>query len=72
MWKTALAVNAYWFPNNYLTIATYMKSQGVNWKEVNPREMLGADYSSSRGYATIAGQVVQPQQQNKGGGGCGV
>ncbi len=72
MWKTALAVNSYWFPNNYLTIATYMKSKGVDWKDVNPQEMLGADYSSSRGYAAIASQIVQPQQQNRGGSGCGV
>ena len=72
MWKTALAVNSYWFPNNYLTIATYMKSKGVDWKDVNPQEMLGANYSSSQGYAKIASQVVQPRQQQTGGSGCGV
>ncbi|MBI5401241.1 hypothetical protein HZB05_00195 [Candidatus Wolfebacteria bacterium] len=72
MWKTALAVNSYWFPNNYLTIATYMKGKGIDWKDVNPQEMLGINYSSSRGYASIASQVVEPQQQNGGGNGCGV
>ncbi len=73
MWKTALAVNSYWFPNNYLTIATYMKNKGVDWKDVNSQEMLGIDYSSSQGYARIASQVAQPQQQSSGGGnGCGV
>ncbi|TSA45198.1 hypothetical protein D4R51_02255 [bacterium] len=74
IWNAALAVNSYWFPSNYLTIATYMKSKGIDWKNVNPQEMLGADYSSSQGYGKIASQVsqiVQPQQQG-GGNGCGV
>lgn len=71
MWKTALAVNSYWFPDTYLTIATYMKNKGVEWKDVNPQEILGIDYSSAQGYAKIASQVVQPQQQ-RGGNGCGV
>ena len=73
MWKTALAVNSYWFPNNYLTIATYMKAKGVDWKDVNPQEMLGFNYSSSRGYASIASQVTEPQQSGgSSGSGCGV
>ena len=72
MWKTALAVNSHWFPNNYLTIATYMKAKGVDWKDVNPQEMLGINYSSSRGYANIASQVTQPQQSGgSSGSGCG-
>ncbi|MDO8585172.1 MAG: hypothetical protein Q7R85_03600 [bacterium] len=72
MWKTALAVNSYWFPNNYLTIAAYMEGNGVDWKDVSPREMLGAKYSSSRGYADIASQVAEPQQRSVGGSGCGI
>ncbi len=73
MWKTALEVNSYWFPNNYLTIATYMKNnKGIDWKNVSPQEMLGANYSSSRGYANIASQVKQPQQLQSSGSGCGV
>ena len=69
MYKTALAVNSYWFPDTYLTIATYMKNKGVAWKDVSPQEMLSAQYSSSSGYRNISSQVVQPQQ-GQGGGGC--
>lgn len=72
MWDTALTVNSYWFPNNYLTIATYMKDKGIDWKNVNPQEMLSSEYSSSRGYANIASQVTQPNSQNAGGSGCGL
>ena len=71
MWKTALAVNSYWFPDNYTTIATYMKNKGVEWKDVNPQEMLGASYSSASGYAKVASQVVVPEQR-QGGSGCGI
>lgn len=71
MWSAALAVNSYWFPDTYLTIATYMKSKGTEWKNVNPQEVLGREYSSSRGYANIASQVTKPEQQNTGeGSGC--
>ena len=71
MWKTALVVNSYWFPDTYLTIATYMKDKGVDWKNVNPQEMLGASYYSAQGYQNIASQVVQPGQQ-RGGNSCGI
>lgn len=72
MWNTALTVNSYWFPNNYLTIATYMKGKGVDWKNVNPQEMLSAQYSSSQGFKNIASQVTQPSSQSAGGSGCGL
>jgi len=72
MWDAALAVNSYWFPDTYMTIATYMKDRGVGWKDVNPQEMLGADYSSAQGYTRIASQVTAPSSSSQGGGGCGV
>ncbi|KKW11546.1 MAG: hypothetical protein UY50_C0011G0022 [Parcubacteria group bacterium GW2011_GWA2_49_9] len=72
MWKTALAVNSYWFPDTYLTIATYMKDKGVEWKDVNPQEMLGANYSSAQGYARIAAQVTAPAASSGGESGCAV
>ncbi|MEK9175757.1 MAG: hypothetical protein AAB795_04200 [Patescibacteria group bacterium] len=88
MWKTALIVNSYWFPDNYLTISKYMQNKGIDWKDVNPQEILGANYSSASGYKQIAAQVTKPkQQQNEGGcsvdtgesstpqrqqGGCGI
>src|SRR3989344_5848482 len=57
LWDAALAVNSYWFPNEYLTIATYMKGRGVEWNDVDPQEVLGADYSSPSGFARIAALV---------------
>lgn len=69
MWKTALVVNSYWFPDTYLTIATYMKGKGIEWEDVSPQEVLGINYSSASGFALVASQVTMPKQQS--GGSCG-
>ena len=71
MWKAALAVNSYWFPDTYLTIATYMKNKNVEWRDVDPEEILGVNYSSGSGYQKIASQVITPSS-SQGGGGCDV
>lgn len=69
MYKTALAVNSYWFPETYLTIATYMQKKGIEWKDVSPKEVLGTNYSSSSGYQNVSSQVTPPEGV-QGGGGC--
>ncbi|MDO8561694.1 MAG: hypothetical protein Q7S05_02605 [bacterium] len=71
MYKAALAVNSYWFPGTYLTMAQFMQDKGVDWKKVSPQEMLGANYSSAGGFRNIASQVSAPSQSG-GGNGCGV
>ncbi len=70
MYKIALQVNSYWFPDTYITVAKYFKSRGREWNRVNPREILGKDYSSATGYQRILTEVEPPQ--NRSGGGCGV
>ncbi len=70
MYKVALQVNAYWFPDTYLTIAQYLESKGVDWGKADPKEILGANYSSGSGYRQIVSQVAAPAK--KSGGGCGV
>lgn len=85
MWDAALKMNAYWFPETYLTIAAYKESKGTKWKDVDPKEVLGADYSSAGGYARLRSEFgsqggtgagggcgVAPVSLPKGGSGCGV
>lgn len=72
MWNTALVVNSYWFPDTYLTIAKYMEGKGIDWKNVNPEEILGANFSSNQGFANISAQVTQPENTQQRGGGCDV
>lgn len=68
MYRVALAVNSYWFPDTYLTIAAYMQQSGISWKDVSPKEMLGRDYSSAGGFANISSKVIMPRGEGSGGG----
>ena len=70
MYRVALIVNSYWFPDTYLTIAKYFQNRGIDWKNINPKEILSSAYSSASGYQQVLSEVepIQPQ----GGGGCGV
>ncbi len=70
MYQTALTVNSYWFPENYLTIARYLQENGQNWDQVKPQEILGANYSSSTGYQNILNKTVPVSP--KPSPGCGV
>jgi len=70
MYKIALQVNSYWFPDTYMTLAKYETSQGIDWKNVDPKKMLSATYSSASGYRAVRSKT-EPVQQS-GGGGCGV
>jgi len=71
MYEAALAVNSYWFPDTYPTIAQFMQDKGIDWNKASPQEMLGANYSSTTGFRNIASQVIAPAQSG-GGNGCGV
>ncbi|TSA45241.1 hypothetical protein D4R52_02835 [bacterium] len=64
MYKNALAVNSYWFPDNYLTIAKFLSRQGISWDRVDSAEILGAKYSSAQGYARILKSVSPAPSSN--------
>lgn len=70
MYKTALAVNTFWFPDNYQTIAQAFAKQGIAWADVDPKKALSAEYSSGSGYANIVAGL-KPKQSG-GGPSCGV
>lgn len=70
MYQYALQVNAYWFPQTYLTVAKYFAEQGISWRDIDAKEVLGYDYSSAAGYQNILSQVEPAKAQ--GGGSCGV
>ncbi|MBI4088464.1 hypothetical protein HY418_03765 [Candidatus Kaiserbacteria bacterium] len=69
MWDAALAVNSYWFPDTYQTIALYKQQKGVAWQNVSPQEVLGFDYSSASGFARVAAEVAP---RSGSGASCGV
>ncbi|MDP3948842.1 MAG: hypothetical protein Q8Q17_02745 [bacterium] len=71
LYKTALAVNSYWFPDTYITIARYMQNNGIDWNSISPKSILGESYSSAQGYARIQ-SLVTPEPSTQPQGGCGV
>lgn len=70
MWQTALIVNSYWFPDSYLTIANYFENQGIAWSEIDPKVVLGKEYSSGSGYQQLLKKTM-PIQLDKNVS-CGV
>jgi len=66
------AFNAYWFPDQYLTLAVYYRQRGTAWEKVPPRELLDRQHSSGSGWKQIDAAVKEesPLLPKGGGGGC--
>ena len=75
IYKKALVLNSYWFPQTYVELATYFKSEkNIDWNKIDPKEVLGGNYSSGQGYLTVNKELQAKGLIPKveGGGGCGV
>ena len=70
MYEAALQVNSYWFPDTYLTLASYFSNKGIPWDKVDPKLVLGSDYSSASGFNRVLTEI-EPVSAS-GGGSCGV
>lgn len=75
IYKKALVLNSYWFPQNYTELAIYFKAKkGIDWSRVDAKEVLGVSYSSGQGARSVNKQLQDEGLLPKveGGGGCGV
>ncbi|MBL7036720.1 hypothetical protein ISR94_02650 [Candidatus Microgenomates bacterium] len=72
MYQVALKVNSYWFPQTYIDLAVYFEEQGQKWNDVDPKLVLGQEYSSGQGYAQTRKKIISLPTPAAGGGGCGV
>lgn len=77
IYKTALAFNSFWFPQNYMETALYFeKVKEQDWEEIDPKSILSKQYSSISGWManvdTVARKIpgLIPTTQN--GGSCAV
>ncbi len=75
MFTAAKYVNAYWFPQQALETALYLKaSRGLDFIRADPRMVVGADYFSGTGaqqvHATLQAKGLLPRSTD-GGGSCG-
>lgn len=75
IYKKALVLNSYWFPQTYVELATYFKElKNTSWDKVDPKLVLGIDYSSGQSSQSINKELAAKGliPQVSGGGSCGV
>lgn len=75
MYKVALRMNRLWFPDTYDIISQYLAEKKSSLLAADPKEILGASYSSAGGYRKILEKFTPKEQDSGGGGGgggCGV
>jgi hypothetical protein len=75
MFTAAKYVNAYWFPQQTLETAIFLKaSKGVDFTHADARTVTGEQFASGQGYgqvhAALQGAGLLPQAPD-GGGSCG-
>lgn len=71
IYNKILGFNSFWFPDSYLSMATYFARQGKTWKSLNAKEILGSRYSTATGASKISNMVGPLPYANPVGGSCG-
>lgn len=71
IYKNLLVLSSYWFPQNYLTAATYFARQGIKWEDIDAKLVLGQEYSSAQGAMALSGKVGPLPYGGQAGGSCG-
>ena len=75
LFTAAKYINAFWFPQQTLELATYFKaSQGLDFAQVDPRQLVGSEFSSASGFQAVHQWLADKGllQQTNGGASCGV
>jgi len=70
MYRVALVVNSYWFPETYSAIAQFLQMKGFDWRKTEPKDLLGYNFSSASSYQQVLSEL-KPVNQGDGGS-CGV
>lgn len=73
IYKNVLKLNSYWFPQHYITIATYFARAGTPWDKVDAKLVLSGEYSSGQAAGRFTQEVGSlPYEGYKSrGGSCG-
>ena len=70
MYDNALVLNQYWFPDTYANIARYFEGIGEHYADIDPKVILGKEYSSVSGYNFVLSQIKPTN--NSSSGSCSV
>lgn len=71
IYKDLLALNSFWFPQNYVELALYMDKQGTKWQDLDPKLALSSEYSSAQGAARVRQAIQNVPGISTQGGSCG-
>lgn len=71
IYKNVLNLNSFWFPQHYLTMATYFARQGTSWDKVDAKLALGEEYSSGQASGELYKKVGPLPYEGQVGGSCG-
>lgn len=77
LYREALAFNSFWFPSNYIQAGLYWKAvKNVDWEDVDPKVVMGKDFSSGSGARNIQTEVAKipnliPPAPSGSGAKCG-
>lgn len=75
IYRKALYLNSFWFPQTYLDLANYfLVQEKKEWKDLDAKTVLGQKYSSGQGYATVRRKMQEMGilEKQQGGASCGV
>lgn len=64
-------VSPFWFPTQYHHLALYFELRDQEWKDVDPRMVMGNEYSSGGGWKQVNAQLQQQGVLGTGGVGGG-
>lgn len=70
IYKDLLALNSFWFPQNYVELAAYLQKEGTDWKKVDAKRALSQEFSSAQAAQKIRQGVQGLPGFNSQGGGC--
>ena len=60
-------ISPFWFPTQYHHLALYFDRQGQAWDKVDPRVLMGKEYSSSGGFKQVSALLQQQGALGTGG-----
>lgn len=72
IYKDLLKLNSFWFPQQYVELAAYFNSQGIDWDKADSKLALSSQYSSAQGSQQTRQNVQNIPGLNIQQGGCGV
>lgn len=70
IYKDLLALNSFWFPQQYIELAAFMNQQKIEWENVDPKSILSSQYSSSTGSQKTRQAIQNLPGISTQGGGC--